>query len=849
MRNAASLDRKKIPGFFAEAVSGPESTVSFSDRIDLLRLEACRQLEQSQRGEMGQFLTPAPVARLMASMLECSMPTVTLLDAGAGIGSLFAASVAELSSRQPRPQAIHVTAYEIDPLLLTYLHDTVALCAEMCNKAGIIFTAEIRAVDFLKEVSELLSGSIFLPPLPTFTAAILNPPYRKINSKSDTREYLRRLGIETSNLYTGFLSVATRLLAPSAELVAITPRSFCNGTYFRTFRESFLRDMALQRLHLFDSRQEAFRDDAILQETVIVHAIKSRDTPEQVCITLSASATDEMLLARTLPYCEVVHADDPERFIRVVPDEASQQIVNRMAHFRATLSDLGLTVSTGRVVDFRATAYLRERPEAEAAPLLYPANLEGGSIVWPKPTRKAQAVCVCKETELLLVPNEHYVLVKRFTSKEQARRVVSAVFEGGTLPGAAVGFENHLNYFHRRGKGLDLSVAKGLSVFLNSTLVDEFFRQFNGHTQVNAGDLRSLKYPTLAELTALGEQIGATYPTQAEIDTIIEQEFFPMAEPTSGDPVANKKRVEEAVEILSALGLPKAQVNERSALTLLALLDLAPALAWSKASNPYRGITPMMEFMDRQYGKKYAPNSRETVRRQTIHQFLDAGLIVANPDNPQRAINSGRTVYQIESSALELLRTYGAADWKQNLETYLASIETLKARYAQAREMNRIPVEIAPGQTITLSPGGQNVLVEQIITEFAPRFTPGGKLLYVGDTDEKYAYFDTEVLAALGVQMDAHGKMPDLIIYYTAKNWLVLIEAVTSHGPIDPKRKAELETLFSGSTAGLVLVTTFLDRKAMVAYLPTISWETEVWVAEAPSHMIHFNGERFLGPY
>jgi adenine-specific DNA-methyltransferase len=353
----------------------------------------------------------------------------------------------------------------------------------------------------------------------------------------------------------------------------------------------------------------------------------------------------------------------------------------------------------------------------------------------------------------------------------------------------------------------------------------------------------------MAQLAAIGAMVQSHYPTQEEIDNIIEQEFFSMAAPFHGDQAANKKRIEEAIEVLRALGMPNQQLNDRSALTLLALLDLPPPSPWSDAGNPLRGITPMMEFMDQHYGKKYASNSRETVRRQSVHQFLDAGLIVQNPDNPQRAINAGKTVYQIEGSVLALLRTYGTEEWDAGLSTYIASVETLKTRYAQVRAMTRIPVEIAPGQTITLSPGGQNVLVEQIITEFAPRFVPGAHLLYVGDTDDKFAYFDKIGLAALGVEMDAHGKIPDVIVHHTEKNWLVLIEAVTSHGPIDPKRKAELEMLFKGSSAGLVLVTTFLSRKAMVKYLPAISWETEVWVADMPSHMIHFNGERFLGPY
>lgn len=261
------------------------------------------------------------------------------------------------------------------------------------------------------------------------------------------------------------------------------------------------------------------------------------------------------------------------------------------------------------------------------------------------------------------------------------------------------------------------------------------------------------------------------------------------------------------------------------------------------------GITPLMQFFAEHYDLRYAPNTRETVRRQTIHQFLAAGLIVSNPDQPDRPINSGKTVYQIGPQALELLRTYDSPEWAEHLAAYLQGVEMLRVQYARERFAVRIAVSIAPGKAITLSAGGQNVLVEQLLEEFAPRFTPAGQVIYVGDTDEKFAYFDADKLHALGVTVDVHCKMPDVIVYHQTKNWLVLIEAVTSHGPIDPKRRAELQRLFGASTAGLVFVTAFLTRRAMVQYLAAISWETEVWVAESPSHLIHFNGERFLGPY
>jgi hypothetical protein len=297
------------------------------------------------------------------------------------------------------------------------------------------------------------------------------------------------------------------------------------------------------------------------------------------------------------------------------------------------------------------------------------------------------------------------------------------------------------------------------------------------------------------------------------------------------------------------LNLPREQQNERSALTLLALLNLKPETPWAQASEPLMGITPMMEFFEEFYGKRYAPNTRETVRRQTVHQFLDAGIVNINPDDPERPTNSPYAVYQIETGLLKLLRSFGSTEWEKGLKTYLASIETLKKKYALEREIKRIPIQIGKGKTITLSPGGQNLLVERIIKDFCEYFTGGGKLVYVGDTDEKWAYFDEQLLRSLGVKIDVHGKMPDVIVYVERKNWLVLIEAVTSHGPVNSKRRGELKVVFRNCKAGLVFVTAFLDRQAMVKFLGDISWETEVWVADSPSHLIHFNGERFLGPY
>jgi hypothetical protein len=294
--------------------------------------------------------------------------------------------------------------------------------------------------------------------------------------------------------------------------------------------------------------------------------------------------------------------------------------------------------------------------------------------------------------------------------------------------------------------------------------------------------------------------------------------------------------------------MPREQLNERSALSLQSLLDLKPRAPWSAAGKPLMGITPMMEFFAKQYGKKYAPNSQETVRRFTFHQFEQAGLILKNPDKP-RPVNSPDCVYQIEASALELLRTFGGPKWNRNLSAYCATHKTLVERYAAERIMKTVRVTVRDGTAVKLSPGAHNILIKEVIEGFCPRFTPGARVVYIGDAGDKFAAWEKEYLGDLGIRIDKHGKMPDIVIHDAARNWLVLVEAVTSHGPTNAKRHQELKTLFRSTSCGLVFVTAFLDRRTMSKYLGDIAWETEVWVAESPSHLIHFDGERFLGPY
>lgn len=312
---------------------------------------------------------------------------------------------------------------------------------------------------------------------------------------------------------------------------------------------------------------------------------------------------------------------------------------------------------------------------------------------------------------------------------------------------------------------------------------------------------------------------------------------------------AAELRLQEAQQILEALGMDAERSNERSALVFLALANVDPESTWNQATNSMIGTRAIMDFIRDIYGKEYAPNSRETIRRFTLHQFDSAHLVEMNADKPDRPINSPLWNYRLTEEALTLIRLYGTEQWGSALSSYLVALPGLKELYAANRELNAVPLQLPNGKSFKLTPGGQNLLIKDMVEEFCPRFTPGGQILYVGDAGNKWALYEKEALGKLNVSVDEHGKMPDLIVYMPDKEWLILLEAASSHGPVDSKRQAELAALFSTATAGLVYVSCFPDRATFRKYVDQIAWESEVWCADHPTHMIHYNGDRFLGPH
>lgn len=479
---------------------------------------------RDHRGRLGQFFTPTPTADFMASLFGALPEEVRLLDAGAGEGALSLAAVREICHRHPQVRALHLVAYELDPEILPRLQCNVEICGALCREMGIRFSSQLISRDFIEDSREILEGGLFAETVPGFHAAIVNPPYRKISSNSPERRNLSDLGIETGNLYAGFLALISMRLLPKGQVVAITPRSFCNGPYFQAFRKILLGNMSLRRLHVFDSRTETFKEDQVLQETIIFHAVRGMPQCETVRVSTSSSCDDSAMAERDVLFSEIVHPGDGQRFIHIPSSEKHLEAKRVIATLPSFLDQLGLQVSTGRVVDFRLRDFIRQDPATGTAPLVYPAHFNGGSVHWPKiGGKKPNSIFVNEETRLCLVPTGCYVLTKRFTSKEERRRLVASIFDPSEVQGELVGFENHLNYFHAAGYGLDRDLAAGLFAFLNSTMVDDYFRSFSGLTQVNATDLRKLHYPSRRALEAMGQDLTRWDLGQDDIDAILER--------------------------------------------------------------------------------------------------------------------------------------------------------------------------------------------------------------------------------------------------------------------------------------------------------------------------------------
>ena len=496
-----------------------------TDLVAGVEARRVRHTPVGRPGRLGQVFTPMAIASLLSGMFEVPSGRVRLLDPGAGVGSLTAALVGRATAEK-WDVSLDVTAVEVDSGLLEPLEATL----EECRGALPSLTARVASADFVEWGCGQIDDDLWNSEPERFDLAILNPPYAKLGARSREAAVLARVRIVARNLYVAFVTLSLRLLRPGGQLVAIIPRSFCNGPYFRAFRAELLDSAAVRRVHVFEARDQAFRDAGVLQENVIVHLVKDGRQGE-VRITSSRGDGHGPVSTRSVPFVDVVHPGDPDRFLRLVTDGAECDLADRVYSLAGDLESLGVSVSTGRVVDFRVRQHLRSQPGEGAVPLIYPLHMRDGRVRWPAAEgRKPDALLVNDATKRLLLPAGNYVLVKRFSSKEQRRRVVASVLAADDLPYKTVGIENHVNVYHRDGDSLPIDLARGIAAYLNSTIVDRFFRHFNGHTQVNATDLRSLRYPSVDQLAALGEDTVRMSHLQTEIDACVGRHIQELAD-------------------------------------------------------------------------------------------------------------------------------------------------------------------------------------------------------------------------------------------------------------------------------------------------------------------------------
>lgn len=475
-------------------------------------------IELKNKTEFEQYFTSKSIAAFMSSLFENprTFNDIRVLDPGAGIGTLAFSFINNLY-KDLEENNIDLTLVEKDENLVEYLKSSLENLNDNRIKKKVI------ANDFVEWAATLINdrNSLFdINEQALFTHAIMNPPYKKIQSNSKTKSLLRSVDIEATNLYSAFVALAIKLIENEGEIVAIIPRSFCNGPYFRSFRKLLIREASIEHIHLFESRDKSFKKDDVLQENVIIK-LKKGEQNSNVCVTTSTDGYFNDLETNSYPIEKIVDPKDKEMFIHI-PTSDENTLMETFPSIHYSLEELGLEVSTGPVVSFRVKEHLQDKLENHTVPMLYPNHFTIEGLEYPKEMKKKfNAIAVNEHTERWLFPTGNYVVVRRRSFKEDKQRIVASVLTDDSFKEDKVGLDNGLNVFHSKKQGISRHLAYGLSAYLNFSEVDKYFRAFNGNTQVNATDLRSMKYPSHGILIRLGHwidehKINSTQPILEE---------------------------------------------------------------------------------------------------------------------------------------------------------------------------------------------------------------------------------------------------------------------------------------------------------------------------------------------
>jgi adenine-specific DNA-methyltransferase len=495
-----------------------EGLVEYADRLSTLYSGVFRSEDKKPEG---QFFTPKQISMFMAELFDIKENKITLLDPGAGTGTLSAAFCEKLLSRG-KPVSLVIDAFENDPEIIPLLKKVLQECKNELEEKGSKIEFNVLSKDFILTNEPYLSGpGLFERGERFYDFVISNPPYYKVGTESPCSRMMAGLICGQPNIYAFFMTMAASMLADKGQMVFITPRSFCSGLYYKNFRKWFLRKVRITRIHIFESRKDIFDKDGVLQENVIIKASKNG---KEGIVTITTSKDKDLNLLRRIDvdYPVIISPKNNESFIRIPTSELDVKILCIIDKWPCTLGKLGMEISTGPVVDFRAKEHLRQELTKGSVPLLWMHNMQSMRVAWPsKKNKKPAAIAFTEESSPLLLPVKNYVLLKRFTSKEQRRRLDSAVLKQSEFPYESVGIENHVNYIHKPKGSLSVSEAFGIAALLNTGLIDNYFRSLNGHTQVNATEIRNLPLPDLSVIKKIGEVVSKAKDLQANLDEMI----------------------------------------------------------------------------------------------------------------------------------------------------------------------------------------------------------------------------------------------------------------------------------------------------------------------------------------
>ncbi len=813
--------------------------------------------EKSVRKNKGQFFTAPNIANFMAGLAKLDKHEIRILDPGAGTGILTAAIFDRIIGNNKEPVKIILDAYETDKSIISILSAFLEESKKELSKHGHSLNFNVLEKDFVLTNTHYIEATLVttLNNIKNlYDIIISNPPYFKLSKESPEAIALKSLVIGQPNIYSFFMALSASMLNENGQMIFITPRSFCSGYYYSKFRRWLLNRVIFSDIHLFSSRKDVFSNEDVLQENVIINAVKKKeeaDINKKVKIT---TGEDDNLIGMNsieIPNSKIIYKRNGDLYILIPSSELDLEIIDTISKFPYLLKTFDFRVSTGPVVPFRTKEnlvhFIKEN-ESGVVPLLWMHNFNDLKIIWPVfKNGNAVAIKKNKNTENILTAKGNYIIMKRFSSKEQKRRLEAAVLlEQDFKEYSHVGLENRLNYIYRKGVPLTPNEAYGLAAIFNLHILDLFFRILNGHTQVNANELNALPIPSLEDINKVGElstrENKKGYELELEIAKVLK---IPKSSIDKGYVLVKQMdKTKEALDILRQLQVPRLQQNERSALCLLAMLSIKQDGNWSEAKRILIRIHDIMQFINHNYNKSYAENSRETFRRQTLHQFEQDGLVERNPDEP-RPTNSPNTTWAVHNDALEVIKSYGTEGWSKKLVEYLNKKGKNVEAYNADKKRHTYSIQIN-GKSITLSHGKHNKLQLDIVNEFRAKFCNNAKILYLGDTANKMLYLNEEYLKKLNVNITKHDKLPDVVLYDEKRDYVFLIEAVTSHGPVSRKRQVELEDFFKDNKSKKVFVSAFPNFGEFKRHISEIAWETEVWLSEIPEHMIHFNGDKFL---